>query len=54
MQNSLMLLTFPVLGRNNFFWVNLVQKIKIVSLNLNLVPTIIYKIFETNSSFHVI
>ena len=38
MQNSMVVFTFSVLDRKHPFWANLVQKIKIVRLNLNLVP----------------
>ena len=33
MQNSMVVFTFSILDGKNFFWANLVQKIKIVSLN---------------------
>ena len=32
MQNSIAVLTFSAMGRNHPFWVNLVQKLKVVSL----------------------
>ena len=38
MYNSMMVFTFSLLDRKHLFWVNLVQKIKIVSLSWNLVP----------------
>ena len=34
---------FPVLDRKYTFWVNLIQKIKIASLNWNLVPRLVRK-----------
>ena len=42
MQNSLALLTFSVLDQKHPFWANVVQKTKIVSLNWNLVPRLIW------------
>ena len=41
MQNSMMVFTFSVLNQKNLFGVNLVHKIKIVSLSWNLVPRLI-------------
>ena len=41
MQNSVVIFIFPFLDRKYPFWVNLVQKSKIVSLNLNLIPTLL-------------
>ena len=52
MQKSMVIFTFSVLDWKYLFLANLVQKIKIVSLGRNLVPTIIHKIFETNPIFH--
>ena len=40
MQNSMMLFTFFVFEWKYPFWANLVQKVKIVSLRLNLVASI--------------
>ena len=37
--------------RNNLSWVNLVQKLKIVSLSWNFVPTIIFIIFRDSLIF---
>ena len=45
MLNSIMLFTFPVLDQKYPFWTNLIQKSKIVSLNWNLVTTIIVIMF---------
>ena len=53
MENSIMMFNFSNFDWKYPFWVNLVKKIKIVSLSGNLVPTISYKIFETNSSFRL-
>ena len=53
MQNSMVVFPFSVLDQKHTFKADLVQKIKIVSLSWNLVPTTIHKIFETNSSFYV-
>ena len=41
MQNSMVVFTFSVLDQKHTFWVNLFQKIKIVSLSWNLVPRLI-------------
>ena len=41
MQNSMVVFTFFVFNRKRPFWENLVQKIKIVSLGLNLVASLI-------------
>ena len=41
MQNSMVVFIFTVLDRKHTFLVNLVQKIKIVSLSWNLVPRLI-------------
>ena len=41
MHNSMMLLTFFVFEWKYSFWANLVQKIKILTLSWNLVPTLI-------------
>ena len=41
MQNSMMVFSFSVLNQKNLFGVNLVHKIKIVSLRWNLVPRLI-------------
>ena len=38
LKNSMMMFTFSVLDRQQLFWAQLVQKIRIVSLNWNLVP----------------
>ena len=38
MQNSMVLFSFSVLDREYSFWANLMQKIKILGLCLNLVP----------------
>ena len=43
--------TFFVFYQKYPFCANLVQNVKIIILNQNLVPTITYKIFETNTSF---
>ena len=40
--------TFSICDWKYSFWVTLVQKI--ATLSLNLVPTVIHKTFETNSS----
>ena len=40
MQNSMMLFPFLVFEWKDLFWANLVQKVKIVSLRLNLVASI--------------
>ena len=45
--------TFPVFDRKYIFWANLLQKIKIVNLSWNEELTIMGKIFETISGFHV-
>ena len=45
MQNSIAVITFSVFDRNYPFCVNSVQKIKIVRLRCNLIPTIIFIIF---------
>ena len=45
MLNSIMLFTFPVLDQKYPFWTNLIQKSKIVSLNWNLVTTVIVIMF---------
>ena len=41
MQNSMVVFTFLVFDRKCSFWVNLVQKVRIISLSWNLVPTLI-------------
>ena len=41
MQNSMVIFTFSVFDWKSTFWANLVQKIKIVCLSWNLVPTLI-------------
>ena len=41
MQNSMVMFIFLVFAWKYPFWANLVQKIKIVTLSLNLVPTLI-------------
>ena len=41
MKNSMVLLTFSVLDRKHPLWENLVQKIKIVRLSLDLAPKLI-------------
>ena len=41
MQNSMVVFTFSLLERKQPFWVNLVRKIKIMSLRSNLVPRLI-------------
>ena len=41
MENSMVVFTFSGLNQKHFFWVNLVQKIKIVSLSWILVPRLI-------------
>ena len=53
MQKSMMLFTFFVFDQKYPFCANLDQKIKIMSLSWNLIPTITHKIFETNCCFHV-
>ena len=45
MLNSIMMFTFPVLDQKYPFWTNFIQKSKIVSLNWNLVTTVIVIIF---------
>ena len=42
LQNSMVMLAFSVLGRKYYFWANLVQKIKIVTLNWNLALKLIW------------
>ena len=42
MQKSMVVFTFSVLDWENFFWANLVQKIKIFSLSWTLVPRLIW------------
>ena len=42
MQNSVVMFTFSDFDRQYHFWVNLLQKIKIVSLFWNLMPEIIW------------
>ena len=49
MQNSLF--TFSVLEHENPFLVNLVQKIKIFSLNWNLLPRLI-RLYKLNNDVH--
>ena len=39
-QNSMVIFTFSVFDRESTFWANLVQKIKIINLSWNLVPTL--------------
>ena len=41
MQNSIVVFNFSVLKWKHLFWANLVQKIKLVNLNQNLVPILI-------------
>ena len=41
MQNSVVVFTFSVLDQKQPFWVNLVQKMKIISSSWNLEPTLI-------------
>ena len=41
MQHSIVMLTFSVLAPKDRFWTNIVQKIKMVSLSSNLVPSLI-------------
>ena len=41
MENSIVTFTFSVLDLKYTFWTNLVQKVKVVSLSWNLVPTLI-------------
>ena len=41
MQNSMVVFTFLVFDQKCPFWVNLVQKVRIISLSWNLVPTLI-------------
>ena len=54
MQTSMVVfISFVLDWKYPFFGVNLVQTIEIVSLTWKFEPTIIHKIFETNSSFHV-
>ena len=45
-QNSMVVFTFSILDCKYHFWANLVKKVKIVSLNWNLAPTIkgIYRV----------
>ena len=50
-QNSKVVFTFSVLNRKYTFWANLVQKIKIVSLNWNLVPRLI-RIYNIQWWYH--
>ena len=49
MQNWMLLFTFSVLNGNHHFWTNLVQRINIVSLTLNLAPRLIKNLNMQNS-----
>ena len=51
MQNSMLMLAFSVLDQKYCLWANLVQKIKIVILNWNLVLRLIW-IAEFNGDAH--
>ena len=42
MQNSMVMFSFFVIDQKYPFWANLVQKVKIVSLSWNFVPTLIW------------
>ena len=53
MKNSMMVFTFSVLDRKQTILGKFVQKMKIVSWSWNFLSTVIHKVFETNSSFHV-
>ena len=54
MQNSMVMFTPSVFDRKYPFWTNLVQKVKIVSLSWNLVPTIIFTMFWDLLTFYKI
>ena len=49
----MVMFTFSLLDQKYILWANFNQKIKILSLSWNLVPTSTEEIFEKNSSFHV-
>ena len=51
MQNSMVMFTISLFDRIYLFWLNLVQKMKTVSLSWNLVPKLIWT-SEFNGSFH--